>query len=110
VRARPAAARAARKHSGGRGGQRRLVLAGALGRVLRGTLFQRLRLDGPPGGEVARKLYIRCTDPPLVYMRKFYDWASISPGWQITELATGHDAMVTEPETVARVLTDWAAG
>ena len=29
------------------------------------TLFERLRRDGPPGGKVARKLYIRCTDPPL---------------------------------------------
>ena len=73
------------------------------------TLFERLRLDGAPGGKVARKLYILCTDPPLVYMRKFYDWAAIAPGWQRMELATGHDAMVTEPETLARILSEWSA-
>jgi pimeloyl-ACP methyl ester carboxylesterase len=73
------------------------------------TLFERLRLDGPPGGKVARKLYILCTDPPLVHMRKFYDWAAIAPGWQKLELATGHDAMVTEPETLARILSEWSA-
>ena len=73
------------------------------------TLFERLRLDGPPGGKVARKLYILCTDPPLVYMRKFYEWASASPGWQTMELATGHDAMVTEPETLAQILSEWSA-
>ena len=58
---------------------------------------------------MARKLYILCTDPPLVYMRKFYEWASASPGWQTMELATGHDAMVTEPETLAQVLVEWSA-
>jgi pimeloyl-ACP methyl ester carboxylesterase len=54
------------------------------------TLFERLRLIGPPGEKVARKLYILCTNPPLAYMRKFYEWASDAPGWQVTELATGH--------------------
>ena len=73
------------------------------------TLFERVRLDGPPGGKVARKLYILCTDPPLVHMRKFYDWASASPGWQAVELATGHDAMITAPEALARILSEWSA-
>jgi pimeloyl-ACP methyl ester carboxylesterase len=73
------------------------------------TLFERLRLEGPPGGKVARKLYIRCTDPPLAYMRRFYQWASGAPGWQVMELATGHDAMVTEPEALAQILSDWVA-
>jgi pimeloyl-ACP methyl ester carboxylesterase len=73
------------------------------------TLFERLRLEGPPGGRVARKLYIRCTDPPLAYMRRFYQWASGAPGWQVMELATGHDAMVTEPEALAQILSDWVA-
>ena len=74
------------------------------------TLFERLRLDGPPGARISRKLYIRCTDPPLVYMRRFYEWASKVPGWQVMELATGHDAMVTEPEALAQILADWAGG
>ncbi|MGH6900522.1 MAG: alpha/beta fold hydrolase [Geminicoccaceae bacterium] len=73
------------------------------------TLFERLRLDGPPGGKVARKLYIRCTDPPLAYMRTFYDMATATAGWRAMELATGHDAMVTEPEALARILSKFAA-
>jgi pimeloyl-ACP methyl ester carboxylesterase len=73
------------------------------------TLFERLRIDGPPAGKVARKLYILCTDPPLPYMRRFYDMAAAADGWRVMELATGHDAMVTEPETLARILGEWSA-
>jgi pimeloyl-ACP methyl ester carboxylesterase len=73
------------------------------------TLFERLRLEGPPGGRVARKLYILCTDPPLAYMRQFYQWASTAPGWQVTELATGHDAMITQPQILATLLAEWAS-
>ena len=74
------------------------------------TLFERLRLDGPPGATVARKLYVLCTDPPLAYMRRFYEMAAATAGWRAMELRTGHDAMVTEPEALARILSDWAAG
>jgi pimeloyl-ACP methyl ester carboxylesterase len=73
------------------------------------TLFERLRLEAPPGSKVARKLYILCTDPPLAYMRQFYEWASAAPGWQVTELATGHDAMITQPQILARLLAEWAS-
>ena len=74
------------------------------------TLFERLRLERAPGDEIRRKLYILCTDPPLAYMRRFYERASAAPGWQLMELATGHDAMVTEPAALAQILSDWAAG
>jgi pimeloyl-ACP methyl ester carboxylesterase len=73
------------------------------------TLFERLRIDGPPAGKVARKLYILCTDPPLPYMRRFYDMASSTPAWQAMELATGHDAMITEPAILAQNLSAWTA-
>jgi pimeloyl-ACP methyl ester carboxylesterase len=73
------------------------------------TLCEPLRLDGPPAGKVARKLYILCTDPPLAYMRRFYDLAKATPGWQALELATGHDVMVTAPERLAQVLLEWTA-
>lgn len=74
------------------------------------TLFERLRLDRPPGGAVARKLYILCTDPPLTYMRRFYDMASATDGWRAMELATGHDAMVTVPEALAQILAREPSG
>ena len=73
------------------------------------TLFERLRLEDPPGGKVSRKLYILCTEPPLAYMRKFYDWAVASPGWEVGELATGHDAMITQPKMLAKLLAEWAS-
>jgi pimeloyl-ACP methyl ester carboxylesterase len=73
------------------------------------TLFERLRIDGPPAGKIARKLYILCTDPPLPYMRRFYDMASSTPAWQAMELATGHDAMITEPAILAQNLSAWTA-
>jgi pimeloyl-ACP methyl ester carboxylesterase len=72
------------------------------------TLFERLRLAGPPGEKVARKLYILCTDPPLAYLRKFYEWASEAPGWEVKELATGHDAMITQPKILAGLLAECA--
>jgi pimeloyl-ACP methyl ester carboxylesterase len=73
------------------------------------TLFERLRLADAPGGKVSRKLYLLCTDPPLAYLRKFYDWAAASPGWEVRELATSHDAMITQPEILAGLLVEWAA-
>jgi pimeloyl-ACP methyl ester carboxylesterase len=72
------------------------------------TLFERLRLEGPPGEKVARKLYVLCTSPPLAYMRKFYEWASDAPGWEVGELATCHDAMITQPKVLAGLLAEWA--
>jgi hypothetical protein len=60
-----------------------------------------------PPGEVARKLYVLCTDPPLPYLRQFYERAAAAPDWQVAELATGHDAMITQPEILARLLAEW---
>ncbi len=74
------------------------------------TLCEPLRLDGPPGGKVGRKLYVLCTEPPLPYMHRFHDMAGATDGWQATTLATGHDAMVTEPERLARLLLEWQSG
>jgi pimeloyl-ACP methyl ester carboxylesterase len=72
------------------------------------TLCEQLRLAAPPGGKVARKLYVLCTDPPLAYLRQFYQRAAAAPDWQVAELATGHDAMVTQPQILARLFAAWA--
>ena len=74
------------------------------------TLFERLRLGGPPGGKVARKLYILCTDPPLrLPAQVLRHGRSDAPGWEVRELATGHDAMITQPMILAGLLAEWAA-
>jgi len=68
------------------------------------ALSQKLRISGKPAERIARRLYILCTDPPLPYMRRFYDMAIAAPGWEAMELATGHDAMVTAPDALTEIL------
>lgn len=67
------------------------------------TLSQKLRLSGAPADRIARRLYILCTDPALPYMQGFHDWAE-AEGWDVAQMETGHDAMVTEPAALAEIL------
>lgn len=61
-----------------------------------------LPLDGPPGaGKPA--VYVRCTAPvypPLAASRA----RASALGWPIRDIATGHDAMVTEPAALAELI------
>lgn len=66
------------------------------------TFTTALDLKNPVGNSLPAA-YIRCTDPPyrpatvaLERARKF--------GWPVAEIATGHDAMVTEPLALADLL------
>jgi len=67
------------------------------------TFSQKIRLSGGPAERVAKRLYILCTDPPLPYMRQFYERAQAGH-WEVMEMATGHDAMVTVPDALTDVL------
>lgn len=69
------------------------------------TITQKITLSDPPATRVAKRLYILCTNPPLPYMRQFYD-AALAAGWNAMEMETGHDAMVTEPEALCRILLE----
>lgn len=51
--------------------------------------------------------YIRCIDPALDYMDQFQARAE-NEGWDIYEMETGHDCMVTEPRQLADVLLKYA--
>lgn len=55
--------------------------------------------------------YILCTDPMLAMTQ--FAWVAeqkrSAAGWNVVELATGHDAMVTEPAKVAKILVKAAA-
>lgn len=64
---------------------------------------QKIRLSGKPAERIAKRLYILCTDPALPYMRQFYDQATAA-GWDTMEMATGHDAMVTAPAALTKIL------
>ncbi len=57
---------------------------------------------------VADKAYIRCTKPPLPYMDKFQSFAEQQADWDVYEMATGHDCMVTEPQKLADILLRYA--
>lgn len=58
-----------------------------------------------PDPALAPRVYIHClTDPPSPMFVPFADRARSAPGWTLRELATGHDAMLTVPDELARLL------
>lgn len=49
--------------------------------------------------------FIDCTAPALATIAVIRERVRQRPGWQVEELATGHDAMVSEPDGLAHLLT-----
>ncbi len=73
-----------------------------------GTYTSPLPIKGPPGNNLPRS-YIACTNPlyqPLEAVRR---WVKAQPGWDCREIETAHDAMVTAPEELSRLLLEEAA-
>ena len=66
-----------------------------------------LRLAHPLGNGLPCS-YIACTDPALPNIEPSRRWARAQPGWDWHELRTGHDAMVTAPAELTRLLGDIA--
>ena len=64
-----------------------------------------LRLEHPVGNG-RPCTYLCCTDPIYVPLEPSRRWAKGRPGWLWREIATGHDAMVTAPEILARMLEE----
>src|SRR5262249_49845998 len=50
--------------------------------------------------------YITCTNPIYGPLEGARQWARRQNGWDLREIATGHDAMVTAPTELARMLVD----
>lgn len=48
--------------------------------------------------------YIRCTDPAFANTASSAAFARAQPGWTYLEIATGHDAMVSAPAELSRML------
>jgi len=63
-----------------------------------------LRLANPVGNGLPRT-YIMCTDPYYEPLEASHRWAKAA-GWPCVEIATGHDAMVTQPERLAQLLIE----
>jgi hypothetical protein len=52
--------------------------------------------------------YIACTSPVLSSVASSQAWARQQAHWQWRELATGHDAMVTDPAGLTQILLEIA--
>jgi pimeloyl-ACP methyl ester carboxylesterase len=54
------------------------------------------------------RTYVDCTSPPATNVAVSRQRARTEPGWRVVELATGHDAMVSAPLELTRMLLDCA--
>jgi pimeloyl-ACP methyl ester carboxylesterase len=70
------------------------------------TFTTALELKRPVGNGLPAH-YIQCTDPPYPPAKVALDRA-LRHGWPVSQIATGHDAMVTEPEKLADLLEEIA--
>lgn len=68
-----------------------------------GTYESPLRLKNPVGNGRPRT-YIACTAPVYGPLESSRQWVKRQGGWNWQEIATGHDAMVTAPVELARML------
>jgi pimeloyl-ACP methyl ester carboxylesterase len=65
------------------------------------TFEEAVRIENP-AAQVIPRVFIRCTDFP--YLQPFEKKAK-ELGWEMHSINTGHDAMLTEPEEVVRILS-----
>jgi pimeloyl-ACP methyl ester carboxylesterase len=70
-----------------------------------GTYFSPLALGGPVGNGLPCT-YVACVEPVYGPLESSREWVRRQPGWNWREIATGHDAMVTAPEALARLLEE----
>jgi pimeloyl-ACP methyl ester carboxylesterase len=68
-----------------------------------GTYLSPLRLNGPVGNGLPCT-YVACVEPIYGPLEASRAWVTRQAGWTWREIATGHDAMVTAPEELARLL------
>ena len=68
-----------------------------------GTYRQPLRLRRPVGEEID-KTYIACSANPLASLSATRAALRRARGWTVSELAAGHDAMITAPAELTRLL------
>lgn len=72
------------------------------------TKLDAVRLTNPKAGEVPRT-YIYCNNPAVGPFGQFADRLRDDAAWQYLEMATGHDAMITEPEKLSEILLEIGA-
>ena len=73
-----------------------------------GTFTSTLNIKGPVGNNLPRT-YIACTNPSYAALQASRNWVKAQQGWRWAEIATGHDAMVTAPDELTRMLINVAS-
>jgi pimeloyl-ACP methyl ester carboxylesterase len=68
---------------------------------------QKARWNGPLGNGLPR-IYLDCTQPALAVLGTMKDRYRGKREWPFVEMKTGHDAMVSAPEALARLLLEGA--
>lgn len=58
----------------------------------------------PEGGEDVPAVFVHCTEGPLADLFGTFAQRARETGWPVHEIATGHEAMVTQPAEVADLL------
>jgi len=66
------------------------------------SFTQRLHLTNPP--PKLRRSYIEFTDPAMGPFTAMVEALRKDPAWTVSALATGHDAMITAPRALAKLL------
>ena len=66
-----------------------------------------LHLENPVGNGLPCT-YVACTKPLLASVAGSQAWARSQPGWRWVEMDACHDAMVTEPDRLASLLSEIA--
>jgi pimeloyl-ACP methyl ester carboxylesterase len=67
------------------------------------TYTSKQNIKGPVGNNLPRT-YVHCTNPSYAALQGSRDWVKAQVGWRWAEIATGHDAMVTAPDELAKML------
>src|SRR6185437_14123889 len=67
------------------------------------TYTSKQNIKGPVGNNLPRT-YIHCTNPSYAALQASRDWVKAQAGWRWAEIATVHDAMVTAPDELAKML------
>jgi pimeloyl-ACP methyl ester carboxylesterase len=72
------------------------------------TKLDAVQLTNPKAAEIPRT-YIYCNNPAIGPFGQFAERLRTDESWRYVELATGHDAMITEPEKLTELLLEVAA-
>jgi pimeloyl-ACP methyl ester carboxylesterase len=54
------------------------------------------------------RTYVACTNPPYAFLDPVKAWVRRQDGFRMLEIETGHDAMITAPDELARILIEIA--